>query len=78
MWLDLIVAKRKSKRVTTLQKVYSIFIACFVCLFVCLFVYLICFLFTDNIMLSLYYLLLLLRGDDLRKMDIKLIFIFIS
>ena len=39
MWLDLIVAKRKSKRVTTLQKVYSIFIAYFVCLFV----YLICF-----------------------------------
>ena len=37
MWLDLIVAKRKSKRVTTLQKVYSIFIAYFVCLFVCLF-----------------------------------------
>ena len=74
MWLDLIVAKRKSKRVTTLQKVYSIFIAYFVCLFV----YLICFLFTDNIVLSLYYLILLLRGDDLRKMDIKLIFIFIS
>lgn len=74
MWLDLIVAKRKSKRVTTLQKVYSIFIAYFVCLFV----YLICFLFTDNIVLSLYYLLLLLRGDDLRKIDIKLIFIFIS
>ena len=74
MWLDLIVAKRKSKRVTTLQKVYSIFIAYFVCLFF----YLICFLFTDNIVLSLYYLLLLLRGDDLRKMDIKLIFIFIS
>lgn len=74
MWLDLIVAKRKSKRVTTLQKVYSVFIAYFVCLFV----YLICFLFTDNIVLSLYYLLLLLRGDDLRKIDIKLIFIFIS
>ena len=74
MWLYLIVAKRKSKRVTTLQKVYSIFIAYFVCLFV----YLICFLFTDNIVLSLYYLLLLLRGDDLRKIDIKLIFIFIS
>lgn len=74
MWLDLIVAKRKSKRVTTLQKVYSVFIAYFVCLFV----YLICFLFTDNIVLSLYYLILLLRGDDLRKMDIKLIFIFIS
>lgn len=37
MWLDLIVAKRKSKRVTTLQKVYSIFIAYFVGLFVCLF-----------------------------------------
>ena len=74
MWLDLIVAKRKSKRVTTLQKVYSVFIAYFVCLFV----YLICFLFTDNIVLALYYLLLLLRGDDLRKIDIKLIFIFIS
>lgn len=74
MWLDLIVAKRKSKRVTTLQKVYFVFIAYFVCLFV----YLICFLFTDNIVLSLYYLILLLRGDDLRKMDIKLIFIFIS
>lgn len=74
MWLDLIVAKRKSKRVTTLQKVYSVFIAYFVCVFV----YLICFLFTDNIVLSLYYLILLLRGDDLRKMDIKLIFIFIS
>ena len=74
MWLDLIVAKRKSKRVTTLQKVYSVFIAYFVCLFV----YLICFLFTDNIVLSLYYLILLLRGDDLRKIDIKLIFIFIS
>ena len=75
MWLDLIVAKRKSKRVTTLQKVYSIFIAYFVGLFVCLFDM---FLFTDNIVLSLYYLLLLLRGDDLRKIDIKLIFIFIS
>ena len=75
MWLDLIVAKRKSKRVTTLQKVYSIFIAYFVCLFVCLFDV---FYLTDNIVLSLYYLLLLLRGDDLRKMDIKLIFIFIS
>lgn len=58
VWLDLIVSKHKSKRVTTLQEVYSIFITYFVCLFV----YLIWFLFTDKKVLSMYYLLLFLRG----------------
>ena len=62
MWLDLIVAKRKSKTVTTLQKVYSIFIAYFVCLFVCLFVYLMFFIYRQHSAVTVLFTTVVERG----------------